>query len=278
MRLTIICDNTVGRPIPAIGEHGFACFIESPEHNWLFDTGRGHSLLHNLSVLDIDPKKIDRIVLSHGHNDHVGGLESLLEQIGRRPVYAHRQIFSQRYWQGQHERRNISIPFKRQQLEAKGADFIWVDHFQRLSQTIFISGRIPRKHPEEKGDSHLVCTSANGRIETDQFPDDMALALLTGRGLIVLFGCAHAGFINTIEHFRQHLPNCSIHAVVGGTHLGPVSDAQFTATISYLDTLSFNRLGLSHCTGQIRAAQLHARYPNKVFFANVGTIIECSDP
>ena len=187
MRLTIICDNTVGRPIPAIGEHGFACFVETPEQNWLFDTGRGHGLLHNLSVLNIAPESIDGIVLSHGHNDHVGGLESLLGEIGRRPVYAHRQIFCQRYWQGKHERRDISIPFSRQQLETIGADFIWVDQFQQLSKSIFISGRIPQHHPEETGDTHLVCASGNGELEADQFPDDMALAILTGQGLIVLF-------------------------------------------------------------------------------------------
>jgi 7,8-dihydropterin-6-yl-methyl-4-(beta-D-ribofuranosyl)aminobenzene 5'-phosphate synthase len=108
----------------------------------------------------------------------------------------------------------------------------------------------------------------------DEFPDDAALAIETSKGLVILLGCAHAGLINTLEHFRNKLDKPRIHAIVGGTHLGPASDEQFKATLDYLTHLDFDRLGVSHCTGQLRSAQLYARFPTKVFFANVGTTVE----
>lgn len=275
IRVSVVCDNTVGRPILACGEHGFSCLLEGPFGTWLFDTGSGSTLLRNLSVLEHDAEAIEGVILSHGHYDHGGGLLPLLRKIGPRPVYAHPDIFRERYWQGQHEERNISLPQSREELESAGASFQLSSVLTELAPGLFLSGKIQRETPSEKGDSHLVCRSSNGNgWSEDDFSDDAALAVQTPKGLLLLLGCAHAGLINTIEHFRAKLKGQRIHAIVGGTHLGPASDKQFEATVAYLSDLDFDRLGVSHCTGQARSAQLYARFPNKVFFANVGTTVK----
>lgn len=275
LQLSIICENTVGRPIKACGEHGFACIVQTPDTTWLFDTGTGATLLENLVTLEHDAQQIDAVILSHGHYDHGGGLLPLLKEIGSRPVYAHPQIFIERFWQGQHEQRNISLPYSRNELESAGADFKLLDSFKELAPGIYFSGAIPREFPLEVGDPHLVQRSADGKgWVADKFLDDAALAIETSKGLVILLGCAHAGMVNTVEHFRNKLNNPRIHAILGGTHLGPASNEQFTATVDYLKGLDFDRLGVSHCTGQLRSAQLHACFPNKVFFANVGTTVK----
>ncbi len=275
MQLAIICENTVGRPISACGEHGFACLVKTPAGTWLFDTGGGETLLANLTALEYDAHQIDGIILSHGHYDHCGGLLPLLKAVGSRPVYAHSQIFDERFWQGEHERRDISLPYKRSDLESAGARFNFSDTFTELVPGLYFSGTIPRHNPLESGDPHLVRRSMDSKgWVVDDFPDDAALAVETSKGLVVLLGCAHAGLINTVEHFRDKLGKPRIHTIIGGTHLGPASDEQFSATLDYLTRLDFDRLGVSHCTGQIRSAQLHARFPNKVFFANVGTSLK----
>ena len=275
LELAIICENTVGRPISACGEHGFACLVQTVDATWLFDTGTGRTLLSNLEALEHDARQIEGIILSHGHYDHCGGLLPLLKEIGPRPVYAHPQIFIERFWQGQHEQRNISLPYTRSDLESAGADFNLLESFEELTPGIYFSGAIPRKFPLEVGDPHLVQRSVDGEgWVADEFQDDAALAIQTSKGLVILLGCAHAGLVNTVEHFRARLDDPDIHAIIGGTHLGPASDEQFAATLDYLARLDFDRLGVSHCTGQIRSAQLHARFPGKVFFANVGTTVK----
>lgn len=275
LQLAIICENTVGRPISACGEHGFACLVKMQDGIWLFDTGSGETLLANLVALEHDAHQIDGVILSHGHYDHSGGLLPLLKAVGARPVYAHSQVFGERFWQGKHEQRDISLPYKRRDLESAGACFKFMNTFTELASGLYFSGAIPRISPLESGDSHLVRRSSDHEaLVCDDFLDDAALAIETSKGLVILLGCAHAGLINTVEHFRNKLDKPRIHAIVGGTHLGPASDAQFKATLDYLTHLDFDRLGVSHCTGQLRSAQLYARFPNKVFFANVGTTVE----
>jgi len=275
LQLDIVCENTVGRPIAACGEHGFACLLQTSAGRWLFDTGSGETLLANLAALHLDPRNLDGIILSHGHYDHCGGLLTLLRQTGPRRVYAHPGIFSTRFWSGQHEQRDISLPFSRHELEAAGAKFVFIKDFAELAPGIHFSGEIAREAALETGDPHLVRRSDSGDSwTTDPFADDAALAIDTDKGLVILLGCAHAGLINTVEMFRRNLGEPRIHAIVGGTHLGPASDEQFSATVDYLARLEFDRLGVSHCTGQIRSAQLYAKFPNKLFFANVGTTVK----
>jgi 7,8-dihydropterin-6-yl-methyl-4-(beta-D-ribofuranosyl)aminobenzene 5'-phosphate synthase len=249
--------------------------IRTDSGTFLFDTGSGETLLNNLDSLGIDANQIDAVILSHGHSDHCGGLLPLLEKIGARPVYSHSQVFDERFWQGQHEERDISLPHTQAELESAGATFNFLDSFAVLAPGIYFSGVVPRLDPLEKGDSHLVSRAPGGQgWQADEFADDAALAIETQKGHVILLGCAHSGLINTVEHFRHELDIHRIHAIVGGTHLGPASDEQFDATVDYLKQLDFDRLGVSHCTGQIRSAQLYAHFPNKVFFANVGSTLK----
>ena len=147
-------------------------------------------MLGNLAVLDHDPATIDGIILSHGHYDHCGGLLSLLQAIGARPVYAHPGLFRERYWQGQHEQRAISIPASREELAAAGADFVFHPGLTELAPGLFLSGGIPRLNPYETGDPHLVERVA-GLAETH--PDTLAFSLMMIR-LNACLGCVSGSY------------------------------------------------------------------------------------
>lgn len=85
MKITIVYDNKVLRRRLKAG-WGFSSLID---YDILFDTGGdGVALLHNMKELDINPKDIKAVVLSHGHGDHTGGLLDLLEKNQNLSVYA----------------------------------------------------------------------------------------------------------------------------------------------------------------------------------------------
>jgi len=275
VKLTILCDNTVGRPIAAVGEHGFACLVETTEGATLFDTGQGLGLAQNARALRKDLSSVRRVVLSHGHYDHVGGLPDLLRITSPLDVHAHPEIFSERLWEGADSTRDIGIPYRRAHLESLGARFCLQTEYTEIAPGLRLSGEIHRTTDFERGDPRMVALAPDGkRLTPDPFRDDLSLFIDSDRGLIVLLGCAHAGLINILRHALAKTGCDSIYAVLGGTHLGSAGDADFESTLEALDSFSIERLGVSHCTGLPRAARLQERYGRRFFFASVGTVLE----
>jgi 7,8-dihydropterin-6-yl-methyl-4-(beta-D-ribofuranosyl)aminobenzene 5'-phosphate synthase len=87
LRITILYDNYSHDPRLQTS-WGFAALIEYRGQTVLFDTGAdAPTLLGNMSALGIDPQRIEAVVLSHAHGDHIGGLAGLLETGTRPAVY-----------------------------------------------------------------------------------------------------------------------------------------------------------------------------------------------
>lgn len=274
MKLTILCENSVGRAIPAIGEHGFSCLIESSGGTFLVDSGQGLGLLNNAQVLNKDLNQLDGVILSHGHYDHCGGLEPLLRHRGSVPVYAHPEVFAERYSKTDHALRFLGISQRRELLETLGAQFHFTPDFQQIADGIFVTGHIPRTTSYEQGDKALVQRTDVGEYVADPLNDDMAVVIDSARGLVVVLGCAHAGIINTLSYISEKMQRDHFYAVVGGTHLGPVSPKQFDLTVDALKQFHIEKLGVSHCTGQSRAAQLRNEFGKRFFYGSVGAILD----
>ncbi len=268
--LTILCENTATRPGGLLGEHGFACLLETDCGRYLFDTGQGQTILDNTRLLGKDLGSLDGIILSHGHADHTGGLLQVLAASGPLPVYAHPGIFIPRCWAGRYERRANGCPFSHQEMERAGGELITVCAFRELVPGLWLSGEVPRTNRFETGDPSLVIEGGEGELAPDPFADDLSLALRTPRGLLVVVGCAHAGLVNILGHFQRHTGDQRIFAVLGGTHLAPAGEEQFAATVDFLRQCCVERLGLSHCTGLARGGELARHFPGRVAFANVG--------
>ena len=126
-RVTILTDNVVPGKSDAIGEHGFCAYVETQNGKFLFDTGKGKSVAHNALVYKKDLKTINKIMLSHAHGDHTGGLPDVLRAQGQKPidVYAHPDIFSWRFRRKDEKETYGGIPFTKGYLEKMGAHFIF---------------------------------------------------------------------------------------------------------------------------------------------------------
>jgi len=97
LKISVLVDNYV--TIPGLkAEHGLSILIETGLHKILFDCGQSSLLIENAKKLNLGLMDLDKIVLSHGHYDHTGGLASLLEYIGKEiEIYAHTDIFDKKY-------------------------------------------------------------------------------------------------------------------------------------------------------------------------------------
>ncbi len=273
IRLTVLCENSVGKPGRAVGEHGFACHIATETGRYLFDTGQGIGIGRNALELGIDLARLDGIILSHGHYDHAGGMVEVLSQCGAIDVFAHPGIFCDRYWRSDFEERYIGLPYRRPLLETLGARFRFSRNFGEIAPGLFLSGEIPRVTSFERGDPHLVIPTDDG-FAPDPFLDDYSLVIDTPKGLVLLLGCAHAGMVNIIEHVLAKSGRDDLYAVLGGTHLAPANEEQYRGTLEALKRYKVQKIGVAHCTGLQRATQLSQEFSGRFFFASVGATLE----
>jgi 7,8-dihydropterin-6-yl-methyl-4-(beta-D-ribofuranosyl)aminobenzene 5'-phosphate synthase len=256
-----------------LGEHGFAALVEGGGGSLLFDTGQGHTLLHNALRMNRDLRRVDQVALSHGHSDHTGGLLPLLRTCGGSEVLAHPGIFARRYRvKDTGESYPIGIPCDEAYLRGFGARFNLSETFREVLPGMFLTGEVPRTTGFEQGDAGQFCDDAGCAV--DPLPDDQSLVFTTDRGLVILLGCCHAGLVNTIEWARERTGEERVHAVIGGTHLGFSPPNQVEATVAALRKLSVRRICCSHCTGFAVSARLQREFPSEFHPANVGYTLE----
>jgi 7,8-dihydropterin-6-yl-methyl-4-(beta-D-ribofuranosyl)aminobenzene 5'-phosphate synthase len=112
----------------------------------------------------------------------------------------------------------------------------------------WLTGPVPRTHPERNWSGRGQVRTAGSPVE-DTIPEDMALVLDTGKGLVVVTGCGHAGVVNILEYARASVRPAAVHAVVGGLHLFAADEATLDWTAGRLKAMGVGHLLGAHCTG-----------------------------
>jgi 7,8-dihydropterin-6-yl-methyl-4-(beta-D-ribofuranosyl)aminobenzene 5'-phosphate synthase len=265
VRITTLSENTA--QLGFLGEWGLSILVETESTKVLLDTGMSISAVHNADLMGIDLSTIDKIVLSHAHGDHTGGLREVLRRTKKGiEIIAHPNIWIPKYVQYGEMSRFAGIPYVREGLEALGASFNLVREPFKVSDDIMTTGEIEMTADYETIDARLYLKKDN-RMIPDPMADDLALIIRTREGLALITGCAHRGIINTVRHVQKLTGGEYIHTIIGGMHLMVASLERIERTASELKKLGLQRLSVSHCTGFSASAVL-ARELGEVFSLN----------
>ena len=277
MKLTVVVDNMVSHstPRPFRAEHGYALLVETGGKKILLDAGQSDVVVHNLSLLGVHPDELDAIAISHGHYDHASGLIQILKHRTKPvPVYGHSGLFVERYSVAGGERRYIGVSNSKEELETFGAQFSLSEGPQEIASGLVFSGTVAKTTDYEEGDKKLVLLKKTGEEYQDELVDDTSLYYKHRNGLVVLSGCAHTGFVNTVEHGFEALGVNKLVGWVGGTHLGPVSKIQQEKTLAQIEAYKAQFVAASHCTGFAMMGELQRRLGDVFISGMVGKVIQ----
>ena len=198
MKLTVVVENqTCSQRL--LAEWGYCAWLETPEAVVMLDTGGiNHTLMHNMPALALNPRRINHLVLSHGHFDHTAGLLEVLRTAPQAKVWAAPSIGRERLGDA-----NAKRPAGGGSMIA-GLDFSPIDPFVEITP-----GVTAFTVPIERRDPRWICTknmfekNESGQIVPDTFADDVSILVQTEKGASVLLGCAHAGVPNILRFARE---------------------------------------------------------------------------
>jgi 7,8-dihydropterin-6-yl-methyl-4-(beta-D-ribofuranosyl)aminobenzene 5'-phosphate synthase len=265
-------------------EHGFSALVtvakDGRETRVLFDAGRTpDGVVENMRRLDLSPRDIDIIVLSHGHWDHTTGMDGLVGELGRRnmPVLIHPEFWT---------RRRLAFPGRdpvelpttsRSALE--GAGFAIVEQRRPsflLDGSLLVTGEVDRTTEFERGfPGHEAHRHGAWHADPLILDDQALVAAVRGRGLVVLTGCGHSGIINILRYVRRLTGEDRVHAVLGGFHLsGRAFEPIIEPTCDAFAEFSPDFLVPAHCTGWPATRALADRFPEAFIQNSVGTRFE----
>jgi 7,8-dihydropterin-6-yl-methyl-4-(beta-D-ribofuranosyl)aminobenzene 5'-phosphate synthase len=264
-----------------LAEHGFSVLLTlhlgEHRHHVLFDTGvSAAGCVENMSRLDVAPADIEAIVLSHGHFDHTGGLEGLVQRLGRRrlPLVLHPHAWN---------RRRVVLPGRDPfELPTPSKQALLDANFEIIEQqrpsflfkrSLLVTGEVDRTTSYETGlKFQQVYTGTSWEPDPLTLDDQAVIVNIKDKGLVVFTGCGHAGVVNILRYVRRLTGVAAIHAVMGGFHLvGAAGEAAIPLVCEALDELQPDYIVPAHCTGWKAQHAFAARFPQRFIPNSVGT-------
>lgn len=245
-KIVILSDNRACSALVE-AEHGLAVYMECDEGRFLFDTGASAQFIGNAHALGVDLAEVDYCLISHGHNDHIGGLQAFLDINSKAKVILSARIPGAEYVSVRRLRHSITshIDFAKY-----GSRFVFIEQDTVLGD-IHIFANIARRHPLPLGDKNLLIRDHRQQFVPDDFRHELAFVVHD----VLFTGCAHTGILNILESVQR-----PVTVSIGGFHL---LDSDATQRFE-------SREQLQHL-----AHHLAANYPQTLFYTGHCTGDHC---
>jgi 7,8-dihydropterin-6-yl-methyl-4-(beta-D-ribofuranosyl)aminobenzene 5'-phosphate synthase len=267
-RITVLYD-AFGKDATMTKDWGYAALVEINGKRILFDTGDDPAILaKNVKAKVVDLTKLDFVVLSHRHSDHVGGFSYLLSVNPKVKIYAPKEGFGifgsdlpSKFY-----RKDESLPAEMRYYNGAPPEIM------RFG-TVFPGANIQLidKTTEVAPGITLIAlvSDAPGTKELKE----LSLAINTPDGIVLVVGCSHPGIETIVAEAAKINPH--IHLIAGGFHLVVAQDAAIEkAATSLHDTYKVDYIAPGHCTGEPTFAAMRRMFRDRYLYAGLGTTLD----
>lgn len=293
--------DAFGRDENLTQDFGFSCLLKFQGKNILFDAGSNADIFRsNVEQLGLDLRTVDIAIVSHGHFDHLNGMDYLLEVNPKVKIYMPYDLF----WgapapfdaTGQEPAVRDSLPPDMQYFNGGDTKFViqqsgrfWhADvEYVKTSKEILPGVRLVATSSPFMG--YFMCYPGKSFVpgQFDKAADtdyryinlpELSLTLDNGDGQVVVVGCSHSGVENIVRE-AKNLTRDSIALVYGGFHLLPYDRGQLDRICSLLkNDLGVAKVAPAHCTGHLAFRMLKTLYGENYLFAGLGETVTFSKP
>lgn len=255
MEITVLLENSKLRSSNLSIEHGISIFIEKNGYNLLFGIGGPEeNAIKNAAQLGIDLSKMDAVIISHGHNDHTGGLLKFLEINGKAPVCLKKEALNPHYSKLPDSLKYIGIDSEIAKNYHDRLNF--VDKTTEIAFGIFLVPQINENY-STPSTNQVLFMEEDEKLVNDTFEHELFMVVENNDNLIVFSGCGHSGIKNIVDTAKKLFPDKEIGAVVGGLHLQAgnldyalASKEEIEDIAKYLKSEVKGQLYTGHCTGK----------------------------
>jgi 7,8-dihydropterin-6-yl-methyl-4-(beta-D-ribofuranosyl)aminobenzene 5'-phosphate synthase len=255
MKVTVLVENTAcGANVK--GQHGLSLYIENGGVKILFDCGADGLFLENAQKLGVDIAAVDYLIISHGHYDHGGGLESFLKINGKAKIIISKYAFNDYYFKVLLIKKYIGLD----QTLKDNERIIFTDQYLTPGDDMIIFSDITADKYRPSQSSLLK--KENGKFMPDDFRHEQCLIINN----VLFAGCSHTGIVNIYEKAKSIT---DIKHIFGGFHLhNPVTkkmeDKALIENIAGEFRNENVKIYTGHCTGEDAFKILQAILGDKI--------------